>query len=81
MIVKGQPGARLGLNDPLCHVKSDEELTSKTGQLLKCGNQKILLNHCDDLDPRIPQADDGVDRSLLPQVTTGKRGPVITTEH
>jgi hypothetical protein len=28
-LIKPKPGARLGLNDPLCHVKTTEELISE----------------------------------------------------
>jgi hypothetical protein len=86
---RNQPGARLGLNDPLCAVKTDAELEDanysghepRVTEAMKHfeNTRHILLNHCEDKDHRIPQQGDDP-RPIPADQHTGKRGPVWTTE-
>jgi hypothetical protein len=86
---RNKPGARLGLGDPLCAVKTDKELENaeysghdpKNTDPMRLfeRTRHILLNHCEDKDHRVPQQ--GADpRPIPPDEHTGKRGPVWTAE-
>lgn len=88
-LIKPKPGARLGLEDPLCNVKSNETLedANYSGHEVRStaamkhfeDTRHVLLNHCEDKDPRIPQQGDEP-RPIPPDRHTGKRGPVTTIE-
>jgi hypothetical protein len=67
MLIKPKPGARLGLNDPLCHVKSTEELTSDGSpdreNYRSCPGKPgavnlTLLNHVEERERQIPQTEE-----------------------
>ena len=66
MLIEPKPGARLGLNDPLCHVKSTAELTSEDSpdreNYRSCPGKTgavnlTLFNNVVERDNQIPQAD------------------------
>jgi hypothetical protein len=89
MLIKPKPGARIGLEDPLCYVKDTECLTDKSGheeykttagKWFESRREHILYNHCDNLDSRIPQMDDdqGRVREIPEDHRDGKGGPVWT---
>jgi hypothetical protein len=88
-LVKGQPGARISENDPVCAVKSTADLEDanysgheprNTAAMKHFENTRhILLNHCEDKDHRIPQQGEDP-RPIPPDQHSGKRGPVWTTE-
>lgn len=67
MLIEPKPGARLGLNDPLCHVKSTAELTSEESpdreNYRSCPGKPgainlTLYNQVEHRDNHCPQADD-----------------------
>ena len=87
MLIKPKPGARLSENDPVCAIKTTEDLenhaysplekrTTEAGRALE-GRFTELLNNCHDKDPRIPQMDDEV-RPIPVDQRDGKGGPVWT---
>lgn len=66
MLIEPKPGARLGLNDPLCHLKTTEELTSEDSpdreNYRSCPGKPGAVNltlYCQvgERDSHIPQAD------------------------
>ena len=91
MLIRPKPGARIGEEDPLCKVKSTEDLinenydthehyVTKAGKWYEERREHTLLSHCANKDPRIPQMDDedGNIREIPPDHRDGKGGPVWT---
>jgi hypothetical protein len=72
MLIKPKPGARLGENDPLCHIKSTEELTSEASpdrenyrsRPGKPGAVNLtLMNNVEERDTRFPQTEEKPSRN------------------
>lgn len=58
-LITPKPGARLGLNDPLCHVKSTEELTSEGSPARENWRPDMeLYSQVKERDHNIPQTED-----------------------
>jgi hypothetical protein len=88
-----KPGSRIGMNDPLCAVKSTknllnhdyngmEEYNTEPGKWFESRREHELLNHCKDKDQERNQQDDGVtsERWPLPDddLKPKQGGPVWT---
>jgi hypothetical protein len=90
VLIRPKPGARIGEEDPVCHVKSTEELVDhdydthehfKTtpGKWYAERTEHKLYSHCENKDPRIPQMDEDMPpREIPPDRRDGKGGPVWT---
>jgi hypothetical protein len=72
-----KPGARIGTGDPLCAVKSTENLLNRNynsheefktegGKWYENRREYELLSHCKDKDPARAQQDDGVSGTMWP---------------
>jgi hypothetical protein len=65
MLIEPKPGARLGLNDPLCKVKTTAMLTSHDSELVICDSDSRkpmygteLYSQVKERDMQLPQSDD-----------------------
>jgi hypothetical protein len=68
MLIQPKYGARLGLNDPLCHVKTTEDLTSivdggherfatEEGKRYEMRREEPLCSHVEERNQSVPQQD------------------------
>lgn len=61
MLIQPKPGARLGLDDPLCSVRSNEAFTSEEEDVGRCnfeGRRHILYSQVTERNKEIPQSTD-----------------------
>jgi len=76
-IQKIKPGSRLGAEDPLCKVKTEQELLNheyngmenyktEMGRWFESRRETELYNHCKAKDPNRAQQDDGVTSESWP---------------
>lgn len=72
-----QPGTRIGADDPLCAIKTEEVLLNheydakepmngEGGKWFERRTKSVLLSHCVDKDPERGQQDDGRTSEVWP---------------